>query len=105
MFLLKIMSSQDLADNDLAKNYKMIVLGSGDQFEFYHASTCGTPMVAITPKEGEMYRVVLTGNAYVVSETGKTVSSHWARTAATQSEPIFERVAPQADTKENKQLS
>jgi len=79
MFLLKIMSDQNLPDNDMTKNYKMIAIGSGDQFEFYHDEQNGLPMAQITPKEGEPYSVELTGNAYVVSETGKTVSSHWAR--------------------------
>lgn len=79
MFLLKIMSDQNLPDNDMTKNYKMIAIGSGDQFEFYHDQDTGLPMVQVVPKEGESYSVELTGNAYVVSETGKTVSSHWAR--------------------------
>lgn len=79
MFLLKIMSAQNLPDSDMAKNYKMIAIGSGDQFEFYHDPENGLPMAQISPKEGESYRVELTGNAYVVSETGKTVSSHWSR--------------------------
>lgn len=79
MFLLKIMSGQNLPDNDMTKNYKMIAIGSGDRFEFYHNQEDGLPMALISPREGESYSVELTGNAYVVSETGKTVSSHWAR--------------------------
>lgn len=73
------MSGQNLPDNDMTKNYKMIAIDSGDQFEFYHDEQNGLPMAQISPKEGESYSVELTGNAYVVSETGKTVSSHWAR--------------------------
>lgn len=86
MFLLKIMSNQNLPDNDMTKNYKMIAIGSGDQFEFYHDPGTGLPMAQVVPKEGESYSVELTGNAYVVSETGKTVSSHWARSLWGRSE-------------------
>lgn len=80
MYLIKIMSDQDLPDNDMTKNYKMIAIGAGDQFEFYHDSVTGYPRVLVTPKGDESYSSELTGNAYVISETGKTVATHWART-------------------------
>lgn len=79
MYLIKIMSDQDLPDDDMTKNYKMIAIGPGDQFEFYHDQTSGHPFVCVTPKEGESYHTELTGNVYVISVTGKTVATHWAR--------------------------
>lgn len=81
MYSIKIMSGENLADSDVAKGFKMILVDEGDHFEFGH-NTQGEPIVTVNAgkgdnRHGNVYPV--TGNAYVMSETGKTVASFWAR--------------------------
>lgn len=83
MYSIKIMSGEDLADSDIAKGFKMILVAAGDTFEFGHNAE-GEPIVTITTcsadeRTGSSIEYPLTGNAYVMSETGKTVASFWAR--------------------------
>lgn len=81
MYSIKIMSGENLADSDVAKGFKMILVDEGDHFEFGH-NTQGEPIVTVNAGKGDNRLGVVypvTGNAYVMSETGKTVASFWAR--------------------------
>ena len=81
MYSIKIMSSENLADSDVGKGFRMIMVGDGGSFEFSH-DLKGNPIVTVTLQEygkPEDYVYFLTGNAYVMSETGKTVASFWGQ--------------------------
>lgn len=81
MYSIKIMSSEDMADSCADKGFKMILVEAGDTFEFGH-DVYGEPIVTITGfRAGEPTNstYLLTGNTYVMSETGKTVASFWPR--------------------------
>lgn len=91
MLYLKIMSDQNLADSDPQKNYIIVPIANGHRLAFVrdesypkedphvvaligpHAG-CGTAFDNI-PEEDKDMVVPLTGNAYVLSESGKTISS------------------------------
>lgn len=81
MYSIKIMSSENLADSDVGKGFKMILVDAGDTFEFGHNAQ-GEPVVTVNINkgdEGSSIEYPVTGNAYVMSQTGKTVASFWAR--------------------------
>ena len=81
MYSIKIMSGENLADSDVSKGFKMILVDAGDTFEFGHNAQ-GEPIVAVSVNKGDDSSHIeypVTGNAYVMSETGKTVASFWAR--------------------------
>lgn len=82
MITIKIMSSENLADSDGAKAFQIIVVGAGDTFTFGHALD-GKPKVDVRICSNGEYNTTtypLTGNAYVMGETGKTIATFWART-------------------------
>lgn len=81
MYSIKIMSHENMADSDVVKGFKMILVDAGDTFEFGHNDK-GEPIVTVSVNKGDESSCVeypVTGNAYVMSETGKTVASFWAR--------------------------
>jgi hypothetical protein len=81
MYSIKIMSGENLADSDVGKGFKMVLVDEGDHFEFGHNAQ-GEPIVTVNAGKGDNRNGVVypvTGNAYVMSETGKTVASFWAR--------------------------
>lgn len=81
MYSIKIMSGENLADSDVGKGFKMILVDAGDTFEFGH-NTQGEPIVTVSINKGDNCSHIeypVTGNTYVMSETGKTVASFWAR--------------------------
>lgn len=85
MYSIKIMSRENLADADVAKGFKMILVDAGDTFEFGHNDQ-GEPIVTVSVNKGDDSSCIeypVTGNAYVMSETGKTVASFWARNKQT----------------------
>lgn len=85
MYSIKIMSRENLADADVAKGFKMILVDAGDTFEFGHNDQ-GEPIVTVSVSKGDESSCIeypVTGNAYVMSETGKTVASFWARNKQT----------------------
>lgn len=93
MYSIKIMSSENLADSDVGKGFKMILVDAGDTFEFGH-NVQGEPVVTVNINkgdEGSSIEYPVTGNAYVMSETGKTVASFWARNKQTVHVTIDER--------------
>ncbi len=80
MYAIKIMSSENKADSDVGKGFKMIMVQAGDTFEFGHDQVTGYPQVTVTgDRAGEPTCVTypVTGNCYVLSETGKTIASFW----------------------------
>lgn len=82
MYAIKIMSGENKADSDVGKGFKMIVVDAGDTFEFGHDPDTGKPQVTVTGyRDGENTLTIypVTGNAYVVSDSGKTIASFWAR--------------------------
>lgn len=82
MYAIKIMSGEDKADSDVGKGFKMIVVDAGDTFEFGHDPHTGLPQVTVTGyRDGEHTCITypVTGNAYVLSDSGKTIASFWAR--------------------------
>lgn len=79
MYAIKIMSAENKADSDVGKGYKIILVDAGDTFEFGH-NDLGEPIVSLwSNRDGEPTygEVVLTGNTYVLSHTGKTIASFW----------------------------
>jgi hypothetical protein len=90
MYSIKIMSGENLADSDVGKGFKMILVDAGDTFEFGHNAQ-GEPIVTVIAGKGDDRQCIeypITGNAYVMSETGKTVASFWAR-----SKPVYDTIA------------
>lgn len=82
MYAIKIMSSENKADSDVGKGFKIILVDAGDTFEFGHDPDTGKPQVTVTGvREGEATYITypVTGNCYVLSSTGKTVASFWGR--------------------------
>ncbi len=82
MYAIKIMSGENLADSDVGKGFKMIMVEAGDTFEFGHDPYTGQAKVDVTGwRAGEpvMATYPVTGNAYVLSEIGKTIASFWGR--------------------------
>lgn len=78
MYAIKIMSGENLADSDVGKGFKIILVDANTPFEFGHSPTSGEPYVQIWCK-GESVQHPLTGNAYVMNEDGKTIASFWGR--------------------------
>ena len=101
MLILKIMSNQDLADDDPRKEFKLVAgvksvsfyhqsatsfeksqlgfVGEGDlEVSFARCTVFGPhPMTGIECSTEETY--LLTGNCYVLNDRGKTIESFWAR--------------------------
>ena len=72
--LLKLMSGENTPDSNTTKSYEGIVLGPGDTFRFDRDDT-GLARVTVQFTHGSEAIYTLQGNAYVVSEHGKTVTS------------------------------
>lgn len=101
MYAIKIMSSEDKADSDVGKGFKIILVDTGDTFEFGHDQATGKPQVTVTGvREGEATFITypVTGNCYVLSSTGKTIATFWGRSLweATEQDtsPEFEVITP-----------
>jgi hypothetical protein len=75
MFMLKIMSGEDRPDSDVSKSFKGVILGDGMSFEFSRKVTTETALLTLTSPDGSHVTMDLAGNAYIVSNTGKTVAS------------------------------
>lgn len=78
MYAIKIMSGENLADSDVGKGFKIILVDVGTPFEFGHSESTGEPYVQIWSKNSST-QYPLTGNAYVMNEDGKTIASFWGR--------------------------
>ncbi|ABY62867.1 hypothetical protein ST201phi2-1p034 [Pseudomonas phage 201phi2-1] len=81
MYSVKIMSGQNLPDSDVGKGFRIILVGEGQEFEFGNRPDTGEPFLVVRGK-GDFTDVEypLTGNAYVMNESGKTIASFWGRT-------------------------
>lgn len=82
MYAIKIMSNTNMADSDVGKGFKMIMVEAGDTFEFGHDPDTGKPQVTVTGFRAGVQTLTtypVTGNCYVLSETGKTIASFWGR--------------------------
>lgn len=82
MYAIKIMSAENKPDSDVGKGFKMIMVAAGDTFEFGHDQTTGEPQVTVTGEragEPTCTTYPVTGNCYVLSETGKTIATFWGR--------------------------
>lgn len=100
MYAIKIMSSENKADSDVGKGFKIILVDAGDTFEFGHDKDTGKPQVTVTGvREGEATYITypVTGNCYVLSSTGKTIASFWGRslweTPSMDTEPEIEVIS------------
>lgn len=78
MYAIKIMSGENLADSDVGKGFKIILVDASTPFEFGRCPKTGDPYVQIWNK-GESVQHPLTGNAYVMNEDGKTIASFLGR--------------------------
>lgn len=80
MYAIKIMSAENKPDSDVGKGFKMIMVDAGDTFEFGHDQHTGEPQVTVTGNRAgdpTCTTYPVTGNCYVLSETGKTIASFW----------------------------
>jgi hypothetical protein len=73
---LKVMSGEPLADNDPFKGFKAISLGDGSSVEFKKNEEGFDVAVVSNPLHADDQTFLLDGNAYVLSNSGKTVASH-----------------------------
>lgn len=99
MYSIKIMSGENKADSDVGKGFKMIMVEAGDTFEFDHDKETGLPQVTVTSERNGEPRFTtypVTGNCYVLSETGKTVASFWGRSLWGSGNNLKE-IAPETD--------
>jgi hypothetical protein len=79
MLTLKIMSEQDIADDDPQKDYTLIQIQETERLTFRHVTDhpeFNTKVVAeISTNDGRSTEFPLTGNAYVMNANGKTIAT------------------------------
>lgn len=88
MLYVKIMSGEDLPDTDPYKHYSIIPVENNEVMQFvdnplYVPKNGDVPTsvryhMLVTAPDGSSETHPLHGNAYVMSESGKTISSHGA---------------------------
>jgi hypothetical protein len=84
MLILKMMSNQDLPDNDCAKNFDLIPVGPRDRLRFVDdCSYEGQPGIHLLAtidrgETGQHEIYPMEGNAYVMNLQGKTIATRWA---------------------------
>lgn len=71
---VKLMAGDGVADDSPYKKYDLIAFGSGDIVSFTKSEQ-GLDKIVIKYKDGTEYSQLLGGNVYVMSATGKTISS------------------------------
>lgn len=81
MLYVKIMSSQDLPDTDQNHNYTIVPVENNEVMEFVQdqdPKTATSPRYALLVHgpDGGHETHPLTGNAYVMNESGKTIATH-----------------------------
>lgn len=72
MLMIKLMSGEDAADSSPSKSFTAVVVGAGQTFEFYRKEQ--QPYLDVIGND-ETITYPLLGNAYVVSEMGKTIAT------------------------------
>lgn len=83
MLYVKIMSDEDLPDTDPYKHYVIVPVENNEVIRFC-TNEGGEPVISDLPRyllevhspTGGIETHPLTGNAYVMSESGKTIASH-----------------------------
>lgn len=88
MLYVKIMSGEDIPDTDPYKNYTIVPIQNNEVMQFvdnplYQPPTAGVPthcryFLQVHGPEGGCETHDLSGNAYVMTESGKTIASHGA---------------------------
>lgn len=84
MLYVKIMSDEDMPDTDPYKNYRIVPVERNEVMQFVPnpiKSTDGSEprfMLEVHGPEGGIETHHLSGNAYVMTENGKTIASHGA---------------------------
>lgn len=81
MLYVKIMSNQDLPDTDQNHNFTIVPVENNEVMEFVQdldPKTDTSPRYALRvhSPEGGYETHPLTGNAYVMNESGKTIATH-----------------------------
>lgn len=84
MLYVKIMSDEDLPDTDPYKHYTIVPVANNEVMRFVANSIAGGGnkdaryVLEVHAPEGGIETHELTGNAYVMTESGKTIASHGA---------------------------
>jgi hypothetical protein len=84
MLYVKIMSDEDLDDTQPYKNYTIVPIANNEVMRFIANPESGTDreyaryVLEVHAPEGGIETHELTGNAYVMTESGKTMASHGA---------------------------
>lgn len=83
MLTVKLMSDENMPDDSPWKHYRLVQVESSAVMKFcenedWEKSMPPLPRFAlkVTQKDGEESTYALFGNAYVLSESGKTIASH-----------------------------
>ena len=86
MLYLKLMSAQNIADSDPAKNFVLVPLSDTTELTFrtdraQRDSSEGAPATVVCAvlydrAADSVSEIQLSGNAYVMNENGKTIASH-----------------------------
>jgi len=89
MLYVKIMSGEKIPDTSPYKGYKVVTVQNDQNIQFYTnpdierlgALPEGAPSIAhflmsVTKSDGSEENYELFGNAYVMTESGKTIASH-----------------------------
>lgn len=83
MLYVKIMSGQDMPDVDHYKHYIIVPVDNNEVMRFCENEDWDKAMppfprfcLKVHAPEGGVCEYALTGNAYVMSESGKTIASH-----------------------------
>jgi hypothetical protein len=82
MLTLKLMSEQDMPDDDPAKDFTLVQITDDEVLQFlrtgesetYREYTCKV-VALIKRRDGSEMPYPLVGNAYVMNENGKTIAS------------------------------
>lgn len=81
MLTLKLMSGEDLPDNDSRKNFTLIQIEPSELLQFHDRGEQGEDAsdtrvyVVIRTRDGAEQSYDLVGNAYVMNAQGKTIAS------------------------------
>lgn len=88
MLYVKIMSGEDLPDTDQFKNYVIVPVQNNEVMQFVDNHLYAPPkdncpsvpkyLLEVHGPEGGCETHELSGNAYVMTESGKTIASHGA---------------------------
>ena len=74
MLYVKIMSDENMPDDDPHKGFKLITVGDRDYFCFENANA-ERHLLTVERFDGEVEEFELYGNAYVMNINGKTIQT------------------------------